>query len=89
MIQLALKVRRVSISHVPVIYFDVARTYHNVHGFSKSPTALAKARRIDSVTSLSSSPDAAIGTGLQNIILKPFWYTECWLFGLVISYFTG
>ena len=41
--------------------------------YVRSQTALAKVLRIDSVTSLSSSAAAAMGTGLQYIMLNPFW----------------
>jgi hypothetical protein len=40
---------------------------------ARSVTARAKVSRMDSVTSLSREQEAAMGTGLQKIMLKPFW----------------
>lgn len=55
----------------------------------KSHTALANAFNASWVVYLSMEHELEIGTGLQYIILNPFWYTLFWDLGLSISSLPG
>lgn len=62
----------------------------------RSTKALSSAFKASSTTSLLRRLELenlyqafAIGTGLQKIVLNPFWKIECWLLGLETSSLPG
>jgi len=73
-IKQGLKIRVVFIGQMFIANLNFVGTYDNVQRFAKFSQIgnCANVSIIDSTTSLSSSQEAAIGTGLQNIILNPF-----------------